>query len=142
MQRRLWLVPAALLPLSLAALGPAEEALPPRPPVKVSWKKIVIDRTFRSEGVAVADVNKDGKLDILAGDAWYEGPDFQKMHLLRQGPGINPKGYDPLQYSRSFACWADDVNGDGWPDLIVIGFPGEPCHWYENPGNKPGLWKE
>jgi hypothetical protein len=64
------------------------------------------------------------------------------MHVIRQGPRFSAKGYDPLNYSQSFACWADDINGDGWPDLIVIGFPGEACHWYENPQNKPGPWKE
>ena len=32
------------------------KALPPSP----NWKKTTIDTVFRSEGVAVADVNKDG----------------------------------------------------------------------------------
>ena len=40
----------------------------------VSWKKTVIDGKFRSEGVAIADVNKDGKTDVLVGDSWYEAP--------------------------------------------------------------------
>ena len=40
------------------------------------------------------------------------------------------------------ACWADDINGDGWPDQIVIGFPGAPAYWYENPKGKPGYWTE
>ena len=31
----------------------------------------------RSEGVAVADVNKDGKMDILTGEFWYEAPDWK-----------------------------------------------------------------
>ena len=31
----------------------------------VSWKKTVIEGKFRSEGVAIADVNNDGKLDVL-----------------------------------------------------------------------------
>jgi hypothetical protein len=39
-------------------------------------------------------------------------------------------------------CWADDVNGDGWPDQLVIGFPGKPAYWYENPKGQPGPWKE
>jgi len=43
------------------------KALPPSP----NWKKTTIDTVFRSEGVAVADVNKDGKMDILNGEAWY-----------------------------------------------------------------------
>src|SRR5579871_3335254 len=38
----------------------------------ITWKKTVLDTKFRAEGVAVADVNKDGKLDVLAGEVWYE----------------------------------------------------------------------
>ena len=34
----------------------------------------MIEGKFRSEGVAIADVNKDGKLDVLIGDSWYEAP--------------------------------------------------------------------
>ena len=34
----------------------------------VRFRKIVVDKTFRAEGVAVGDVNHDGKIDVLAGD--------------------------------------------------------------------------
>jgi hypothetical protein len=104
----------------------------------ITWKKTQVDKVFRSEGVAVADVNKDGKLDIIAGDVWYEAPDW-KMHEIRK-PGNYGDGANG--YSQSFACFVDDINGDGWPDVIVIGFPGRPCHWYENPQGQPGHWKE
>src|SRR5262245_10087714 len=107
------------------------------------FKTITVDKTFRSEGVAVADVNKDGKLDILASDVWYEAPDW-KMHEIRE-----PGKYDGTQgYSRGFGSWTDDWNGDGYPDVIVIPFPGEVAHWYENPkgqhtgpDGKPIHWK-
>ena len=108
----------------------------------VSWKKIVLDRTFRSEGVGVADVNKDGKLDVIVGDCWYEAPKDPagewKRHVLR---AEGDRKFDLLKYSDSFCCFAGDFNGDGWPDVIVIPFPGNPCYWYENPGEKGGLWK-
>ena len=110
------------------------KALPPSP----NWKKTTIDTVFRSEGVAVADVNQDGKMDILNGEAWYEAPNW-KMHEIRK-PGNYGDGLKG--YSQSFACWADDINKDGYPDLIVIGFPGAPCHWFENPKGKDGHWKQ
>lgn len=103
----------------------------------VRFKKIIVDKTFRSEGVAVGDINHDGKMDIFAGDVWYAAPDW-KMHEIR------PVGqYDGSKsYSQCFANFAQDINGDGWVDSIIIGYPGEPCWWYENPRNKPGHWKK
>jgi hypothetical protein len=105
----------------------------------ISWKKTVIDTKFRSEGATVADVNKDGKMDILTGEVWYEAPSW-KMHEIRKP--ARDYGTGEGGYSTSFACWAEDFNGDGYPDLLVIRFPGEPCYWYENPKGKDGHWKE
>jgi hypothetical protein len=103
----------------------------------VQWERHLIDYTFRSEGVAAGDFNQDGKMDIAAGDVWYEAPDW-KVHEFR------PVGrYDYFKgYSNSFCNWTWDVNGDGWDDIIVIGFPGEPFYWYENPQNQSGHWKQ
>jgi hypothetical protein len=108
-------------------------------PGTISWKKTVVDRTFRSEGVAIADVNKDGRMDVLAGEVWYEAPDW-KRHEIRKPPRDYGDGLG--SYSESFCCWVDDYNADGWPDLLVIRFPGAPCYWYANPKGQPGLWKE
>ncbi|MBT4864164.1 MAG: VCBS repeat-containing protein [Planctomycetaceae bacterium] len=128
MYRALCYFTLLLVPTVCVADGPSGD---------FGWKRITLDKTFRSEGVASADVNKDGKQDVLAGDVWYEAPSW-KMHEVR------PVGkYDGTKgYSNSFANWAYDVNADGWDDFIVVGFPGAPCHWYENPKNKPGHWKE
>ena len=102
----------------------------------VRFEKVVVDRAYRCEGVAVADVNRDGKRDLLAGDVWYAAPDWA-MHEVR-----TPGTYDPAKDRSScylnFAC---DVNGDGWADSIVIGRPGGECLWYENPAGKGGHWK-
>jgi hypothetical protein len=125
--------------MRIALLGVLLLALPAGA-AEITWKKTVIDKRFNSEGVAVADVNKDGKMDVLTGEVWYEAPDW-KPHRIRPGKDDYTEG-DKNIYSRSFCCWTEDLNGDGWLDLIVIGFPGEPCHWYENPQGKDGLWKE
>lgn len=121
---------------SLVALGLL--AIPAAAQSKIAWKKTVLDTRFRSEGVAVADVNKDGKVDVLNGEYWYEAPDW-KPHEL-QPPKDHGTGLG--NYSRSFACWTDDFNGDGYADLIVIDFPGAPCYWMENPKGKEGHWKK
>ncbi len=119
--------------LSVSAADPAA-------PSPITWKKTVIDKKFTSEGVAIADVNKDGKMDVLTGEVWYEAPDW-KPHRIRPGKDDYTDGTQNI-YSKSFACWTEDLNGDGFPDLIVVGFPGAPCNWYENPQGKDELWKE
>jgi FG-GAP-like repeat len=104
----------------------------------LSWKRIEIDPVFRSEGVAIADVNKDGKMDVLNGEAWYEAPSW-KPHPIRK---LSDYGNGSGGYSHSFANWAYDINGDGWTDLICIDFPGIPCYWFENPKGQEGDWRK
>src|SRR5712691_3655613 len=102
---RPWLWLALLLPLAVA-LSLVEAADAAKDATGITWKKTVLDKAFRSEGVAVADVNRDGKMDVLNGEVWYEAPDW-KMHEIRK---LGNYGDGSGGYSNSFACWADDVN--------------------------------
>jgi FG-GAP-like repeat len=136
-----WLMGTSLvLALVLPAVPADSSKIAGSAAAEITWKKTVIDTRFLSEGVAIADVNKDGKMDILTGEVWYEAPDW-KPHRVRPGKEDYRQG-DQNVYSESFCCWTEDLNGDGYPDLIVIPFPGKPCHWYENPKGGTGLWQE
>jgi hypothetical protein len=103
----------------------------------VPFKKHILTSEFLSEGVAVGDVNKDGKTDVMAGSFWFEAPDWKRHEI------VHPKTFNPAkEYSDSFLNFSMDVNLDGWTDLIVVGFPGTAGLWYENPQNGHGYWEK
>jgi hypothetical protein len=92
-----------------------------------------------SEGLAVVDINRDGKLDITCGEYWYEAPSWTP-HKYREC--VISGEFN--EFFNNYGEIAMDVNQDGWMDIISGGWFIPKMAWYENPGTVDGdpLWKE
>ena len=114
---------------------------------EVTFEKKTLTERFVAEGCAVADFDKDGHADITAGNTIWHGPDFSRTTEFTPPPN-NPSGpsktpYDPARgYSDSFLAYAHDFTGDGWPEILVYGLPGEPAHVFVNPQGRASHWEK
>lgn len=97
-------------------------------------KKQLTDK-FYSEGASFGDFNHDGHKDVVSGPYWYAGPLFAEKHEI-----YAPQAFDKHNYSENFFCWGSEITGDGWDDVLVVGFPGKEARLYINPKDKPGPW--
>jgi len=91
-----------------------------------------------NEGCAIADVNRDGKPDIMAGTSWFAAPDFVPRPL-RDIPQVS-LGFGEKEFYASNGDHPWDVDGDGWIDVISGGWTESELCWYRNPG-RVGLEK-
>src|SRR5277367_3410155 len=67
-------------PLAALVLAGGLTASPAADYLIHTFKKIQLSDQFWSEGASFGDFNHDGKMDIVSGPYWYEGPDFKKRH--------------------------------------------------------------
>ena len=113
---------------SLAALA-VLALLRQQTPRAIAFERLELGHDFLCEGASYADLDRDGHADVIAGPYWYRGPDFAQRSEL-----YPPKTFDPAGYSDNFFAFPHDLDGDGWVDVLFVGFPGEAATWYRNPG--------
>ena len=105
-------------------------------PEKVSsrFRMQTLNEFYYSWGPAVADFNRDGTPDIVAGPYYYLGPQYTNAREIYVGGTIDPGTayFNGLQY-------AYDFTGDGWPDVLNSIFQ-RPAVLYVNPKGESRRW--
>jgi hypothetical protein len=103
-----------------------------RPP-DIPFQKHTLD-LGANEACAFADLNGDGKLDIVSGENWYAAPKWTK-HRFRDIHFEN-------NYIDDFSDLPLDVDGDGHIDIVSASWFSRKITWHKNPGKGVGKWIE
>ncbi len=99
---------------------------------QLEWRVQQLHKDY-NEGIAVGDIDGDGKLDITSGEFWYQAPDFKQRPLRKVEPFRD-------DYMQNCSEHLYDMDGDGDLDVISGGFTLQNLDWFENPG--PGNYDE
>jgi hypothetical protein len=114
----------------------------PDRPGSGEWRRTRIAADTSEEGIAPADYDGDGLVDVAA-----SGKEGREVFWFRN-PGSGAPDWERRAIGKT-AEWADrfapaDINGDGRIDVVVAeecAYWGASVYWYENPGKAPGEWK-
>jgi hypothetical protein len=116
----------------LAAIATAAD-VPTQRSGEIAFQKHTID-LGANETCAWADINADGRPDLVSGENWYEAPTWKK-HKFRDLFFTN-------NYIDNFSDLPLDVNRDGYIDLVAVSWFGKKMSWWKNPGKGGGAWTE
>lgn len=92
-------------------------------PIRFDVRLLTVDA---NEGIAAADIDGDGKPDLVAGRNWFRNPDWapRPLRIIEDWNG----------YVQSNGDYILDVNQDGRPDVVAGSFIPTEVRWFENPG--------
>ena len=107
---------------------------------EIEFQSHHLEKDYHGEGAAFGDFNGDGHSDLVSGPFWFEGPQFQTRHEFYPPAPKDPNknGYT----NDNFLVFVNDINRDGWNDILIVAFPGTAAHWFENPKGKKGHWNK
>jgi len=91
-----------------------------------------VDEAAEHNAAAAIDVNRDGKLDIVSGQWWYE-TGANVRHKVRDIEIIRGR-YD------DYSNLPVDVNGDGRIDLVSANYRSAKLLWIEQPADPTAEW--
>jgi hypothetical protein len=106
-------------------------------PEKVSsrFRMQKLDEFYYAWDAAVADVNRDGVLDVIAGPYYYLGPDYSRKREIYTGVTFSPA----IDYVGNMVTHAFDWTGDGYADVLASEV--RPMVLYVNPGQQNRRWQ-
>ena len=100
------------------------------------WRRrVIFDQLKEGHEVCIGDFNGDGLDDIVAGDRAKGEISSSHVFYAQNASGSEWKHVelDHLGMSAS-GCAVEDMNGDGRPDIVLIGGATANIKWYENLG--------
>jgi len=100
--------------------------------------KLGLDKPAKALGIAIADYDQDGRIDLLvSNDSMQEFLFHQKKDGtfeevgLESGVAVNAEGKTYAGMGVDFA----DYNNDGWPDLVITDLANQRYALYQNAGD-------
>jgi hypothetical protein len=107
----------------------------------VAWdERVIAESIYTPSGVALADVDQDGLLDVLVASGWDSeilwwrnnagDPTTWERHLIA------------AEFSGAHDAAAADIDGDGRTDVVGVAFEDDEVTWWRNEGGEPIVWSE